>query len=303
MGDPRFKFQEVPCNQKPCPEALQWLPWGAWSPCSGTCGKGHRSRSRGCYPPKNGGKDCPPQGDKDYHEREDCNGEPCRDPQWLQWAAWSKCTASCGLGTRTRERSCVDVANSDDPMRGGKDCPGPAAHTEDCDSGPCAVDGGWTAWQNWGACSTACGDAGRRISRRYCANPFPMFGGAHCPGEGEREGPCESLPPCPVHCCYSEWGAWSACSASCGDGPDAGTRVRSRFVAQEAAHGGLECDGVMKETTTCLHCYAPNTREEYEDKKGESYWETKPKEKRPKAAEAEEEPSCIPYCPGEIKPC
>jgi hypothetical protein len=59
------------------PGDLQWQDWQAWSKCSATCGKGIRLRLRACFPPRNGGKDCPPPGSKDYSESSDCLERRC----------------------------------------------------------------------------------------------------------------------------------------------------------------------------------------------------------------------------------
>ena len=63
---------------------LQWQPWQAWSHCDKTCGEGQRKRRRACFPPKNGGKECPEAGDPAYEEDGKCSEGPCS----------SKCTYS-----------------------------------------------------------------------------------------------------------------------------------------------------------------------------------------------------------------
>ena len=56
---------------------LQWQPWQAWSHCDKTCGEGQRKRRRACFPPKNGGKECPGAGDPAYEEDGKCSEGPC----------------------------------------------------------------------------------------------------------------------------------------------------------------------------------------------------------------------------------
>lgn len=41
---------------------------------------------------------------------------------------------------------------------------------------------------------------------------------------------------------------------TCGNGPDAGTRERTRHIAQKAEHGGLECIGSTREANSCIFC-------------------------------------------------
>ena len=46
---------------------------------------------------------------------------------------WSECSADCGEGQQTRERSCNNPA----PSNGGADCEGSLKEAENCNSGPC----------------------------------------------------------------------------------------------------------------------------------------------------------------------
>ena len=56
---------------------------------------------------------------------------------YSDWTQWSQCSATCGLGHKTRERSC----NSPLPAHGGPTCidqgHGEASETSDCNEGPC----------------------------------------------------------------------------------------------------------------------------------------------------------------------
>ena len=44
------------------------------------------------------------------------------------------------------------------------------------------IDGGFSEWGAWTACSTNCGDG---VKHRYifCSDPYPMYGGASCEGD------------------------------------------------------------------------------------------------------------------------
>ena len=52
---------------------------------------------------------------------------------WTQWSSWSTCTVTCGVGSRTRTRSCTDPA----PIGDGADCVGPISSTESCNIVAC----------------------------------------------------------------------------------------------------------------------------------------------------------------------
>ena len=107
-------------------------------------------------------------------------------------------------------------------------------------------------WQSWSTCSVLCGKEGFRIRKRYCTNPLPQFGGKDCYGKDNERGPCEELKPCPIHCAWSQWGAWGACSITCGFVGE-GVMARGRHIAVEANYGGRTCSGNKMEMMTCYH--------------------------------------------------
>jgi hypothetical protein len=45
------------------------------------------------------------------------------------------------------------------------------------------INGGFTDWSAWSACSSNCGKRSLRSRERYCTNPSPSNGGADCDGE------------------------------------------------------------------------------------------------------------------------
>ena len=55
--------------------------------------------------------------------------------EWEAWGRWSKCSMSCGLGSRVRGRSCSEQA-----VDGSKGCSGNSFESEDCQSAACP---GW----------------------------------------------------------------------------------------------------------------------------------------------------------------
>lgn len=54
-----------------------------------------------------------------------------------------------------------------------------------------AIDGNWTRWSPWSACSRRCG-GGIQARSRSCTNPPPSFGGAYCEGKSLERRPCNS---------------------------------------------------------------------------------------------------------------
>ncbi|KAL5110144.1 A disintegrin and metalloproteinase with thrombospondin motif gon-1 [Taenia crassiceps] len=57
------------------------------------------------------------------------------------------------------------------------------------------VDGGWSAWEEWGSCSRPCG-GGVQFSRRKCTSPEPQNGGEYCLGTNVRVRSC-NVQNCP----------------------------------------------------------------------------------------------------------
>lgn len=58
------------------------------------------------------------------------------------------------------------------------------------------VDGHWTDFGNWSACSITCGYGGTRMRQRACSNPAPQNDGLVCPGESVEVRNCETEKSC-----------------------------------------------------------------------------------------------------------
>lgn len=139
---------------------------------------------------------------------------------WGSWLPWSPCSETCGKGTQSRIRLC----NNPPPAFDGPQCEGSDTQTQVCKERPCPgedariilsinliptvskllilllllfvpVDGKWSSWVSWGACSVSCG-GGTRQRRRLCANPAPQHGGRQCEGNDVHIDFCNS-DPCP----------------------------------------------------------------------------------------------------------
>lgn len=97
------------------------------------------------------------------------------DGGYSPWSNWTSCSSSCGNGTSVRYRTCTDPA----PANGGTDCIGESLQIRECAGTSCPVDGGFSNWSNWTACSVSCG-TGFELRQRTCTNPLPMHGGKLC---------------------------------------------------------------------------------------------------------------------------
>ncbi|XP_067282545.1 adhesion G protein-coupled receptor B2 isoform X2 [Pseudorasbora parva] len=181
-------------NTATCPVHGLWEEWSSWSLCSVTCGRGSRTRSRICVLPQNGNKGC---GGPEVQTKL-CNIAVCPvEGQWLDWAAWSQCSVSCGSGTQQRQRRCsVSV-------HGWAECKGPHAETRECTNPSCGGGGNWGAWNHWSLCSKTC-DSGWQRRFRMCEGTGIQ--GYPCDGSGEEVRSCnEKKCPAPHEICKDEY--------------------------------------------------------------------------------------------------
>lgn len=89
------------------------------------------------------------------------------DSVWSGWYSWSSCSKTCGDGSRSRFRQCLDG-----------NCPGDDLQTRTCNEGSCPT---WGDWSSWGECSRSC-DGGLKTKRRQCyigsevqSNPYNCY--------------------------------------------------------------------------------------------------------------------------------
>ncbi|XP_043073623.1 adhesion G protein-coupled receptor B2 isoform X12 [Puntigrus tetrazona] len=168
--------------------------WSQWSVCSLTCGQGWQVRSRSCVSSPYGTLCSGP-----LRETRLCNNTAtCPvEGQWLDWAAWSQCSVSCGSGTQQRQRRCsVSV-------HGWAECKGPHAETRECTNPSCGGGGNWGAWNHWGLCSKTC-DLGWQQRVRMCEGTGIQ--GYPCDGSGEEVRSCNDKKcPAPHEMCKDEY--------------------------------------------------------------------------------------------------
>ncbi|KAH3790043.1 uncharacterized protein LOC127841942 [Dreissena polymorpha] len=118
------------------------------------------------------------------------------------------------------------------------------------------VNGGWSDWQMWSACSRTCGE-GIQYRLRKCNNPLPEGNGATCIGPNSETRACQ-LRFCAINGKFSDWTTWSACSAlSSNDGTYKCSGVSERTRACDAPptqYDGKLCEGFSREIKSCSLC-------------------------------------------------
>ncbi|XP_055020737.1 hemicentin-1 [Boleophthalmus pectinirostris] len=229
------------CHGKPCPVDGNWSEWSVWEECSRTCGHGNRTRVRTCSDPpaQHGGRAC----EGKAVEVMMCSVRPCPVAgNWGPWLAWSPCSETCGKGMQSRVKLC----NNPPPAFDGPQCEGSDTQTQVCKERPCPVDGKWSSWVNWAACSVSCG-GGTRQRTRLCASPAPLHGGRQCEGSDVQIDFCNN-DPCPVNGNWGLWSSWGSCSRSCNGGQMRRYRTCDN---PRPSNGGRACAGADSQIHKC----------------------------------------------------
>ncbi|AWP10692.1 putative hemicentin-1 [Scophthalmus maximus] len=235
------------CRGKPCPVDGNWSEWSLWEECSRTCGQGNRTRIRTCSDPpaQHGGRPC----EGKAVEVIMCSVRPCPVAgNWGSWLPWSKCSETCGKGMQSRIRLC----NNPPPAFDGPHCEGTDTQTQVCKERPCPVDGKWSSWVSWGACSVSCG-GGTRQRTRLCASPAPQHGGRQCEGNDVHIDFCNSE-PCPISGNWGPWSGWGSCSKTCNGGQMRRYRTCDN---PRPANGGRACAGADTQIQRCSTANCP----------------------------------------------
>ena len=165
-----------------------YTEWTDWSTCSHSCGPGFMLRSRTCTnpPPSNGGFDCtrlgrPVQSTQCYLV--DCPGKA----RGLQGGLYSFFLSQCSLylflfSAFSRLTPCYySIAHSTMNFTAGLALAFPLFPLLELNNLYCfsVVDGNYTTWSNWTACSATCGE-GTTTRTHSCTNPPPLHGGKDC---------------------------------------------------------------------------------------------------------------------------
>nr|XP_022344318.1 SCO-spondin-like isoform X5 [Crassostrea virginica] len=229
------------CNTHYCPIDGNWASWSSYGACTVTCGGGTQVRNRTCTnpAPQYLGADCV----GDPSSSQSCNTHNCPiDGSWTSWGSWASCSETCGGGVQSRTRSCTNPA----PQYGGANCVGMSSSTQTCNTQNCPIDGAWTSWGSYGACTVTCG-GGTQTRSRSCSNPTPQYGGAACVGSTTSSQDCNTQ-NCPIDGGFTNWGSWGTCTVTCGGG----TQVRTRSCTNPAPqYGGALCSGATSQSQDC----------------------------------------------------
>ncbi|XP_070202612.1 A disintegrin and metalloproteinase with thrombospondin motifs adt-2-like [Littorina saxatilis] len=163
-----------------CREA--WGEWRDWSRCSSAC---TRDRNRTCTSTICTRVVQCKEGESDVTEL--CqDGDCCDTSTWGDWLDWTACSATCGQGRASRQRTCDRdncecVTSKDDSALQEN-------QTVRCASTCCSQDvAGVTiqpsakeAWSSWSTCSVTCGP-GMRSRSRTCNTGDVLYQEDQCP--------------------------------------------------------------------------------------------------------------------------
>ncbi|XP_060551443.1 coadhesin-like [Ruditapes philippinarum] len=225
------------CELSPCPVHGGWSGWASWGSCSVTCGIGMQRRDRSCsnpYPSR-----C---GNHCFGESRDdriCLTKACQDGGWSSWNVWTRCSATCGEGIKTRTRLC------DNPLPSllGQYCVGEPFEVSLCNDKHCQVtNGAWGQWTYWSTCTLNC-KLGIQSRHRNCNNPEPSIGGNMCTGSSFEIAQCDGKTSCEImDGTWSIWSSWNYCH------PTGPSYEKDRYRICE---NGTVCFGKSREYRVC----------------------------------------------------
>ncbi|XP_072046471.1 A disintegrin and metalloproteinase with thrombospondin motifs gon-1-like [Amphiura filiformis] len=209
--------------------------YGNWSDCSVTCGTGTQTRTHQCV--YTDGTSVTGQCSGDPLVEQNCIQQEC--PTWT-YGNWSDCSVTCGTGTQTRTRQCV---NTDGTEANGL-CSGDPSVEQNCIQQECPT---WT-YGNWSDCSVTCG-TGTQSRTHQCAYTVGTFADGLCSGDPLVEQNCIQQ-ECPTW----TYGNWSGCSVTCGTG----TQTRTyQCVHTDGTDPVGQCSGDPLVEQNCIQQECP----------------------------------------------
>lgn len=194
-----------------------------------------------------------------------CVGKKC-DPgvsaKQFDWeiGIWSRCSRTCGGGTKTRSVKCSNNAEVDVP---DDECSGVKPNVEEsCNTQACVADYDWNTGP-WGGCSRVCG-GGTMYRSVTCQSKEGVYvAESYCPQQKPEVSKLCNQHSCPVD--QYSWvpDAWSTCTKTCGGG----SRTRSVTCrnAQNIIVDGSYCSGTQPpeeeacNTQSCSYSYTWST--------------------------------------------
>ncbi|XP_072034395.1 adhesion G protein-coupled receptor B1-like [Amphiura filiformis] len=164
---------------------------------------------------------------------------------WSSWSQYSECSVTCGSGTRSRIRVCIDPITFDD----NPDCVGDSMETASCTAQiSCPA---WSSWSPYSECSVTCG-SGSRTRTRTCDDP-DLSDDTTCLGDSEATADCTAQISCTDVPVWGQWGQYSTCTVICGGGSQGGSQTRSRDCI------GLDTN--LQDDVTCSPGSSQETRD------------------------------------------
>mmetsp|Transcript_43512 Transcript_43512/g.100126 ORF Transcript_43512/g.100126 Transcript_43512/m.100126 type:complete len:1548 (-) Transcript_43512:136-4779(-) len=177
---------------------------------------------------------------------DDCTPVDCTFGEWDEWRDHGDCS-----GLKLRKRIIKEYENEC-----GAPCNGTMTETartelqESCTEVEklCLVE----AWGEWSPCVTPSDQKTRARKMVFTMDATAEGLVSSCDADIRETAPC-SEPEDAVDCEFGPWTPWTTCSESCG----AGYESRTRVINRESAHGGVPCNGTLREAQMCKQLPCP----------------------------------------------